>query len=326
MTMPLMVQIEITQKCPFRCPQCYNRWTTKSMALSDVIRHVDQAKSLGVKRIVLNGGEPLFYPHIETVIDYILQRDLSVSFFTSGYGVSENFIKKYVNKKLNIYVSLNGSCSEINSKSRVGFNYAMDAITLFYRLGAPYGITWVARADNVMDFCNMYNLASKYKASTISIIPNRPSNKGEIISEMTADDYSILKNSIIQLKNGNVIILIDSCFGILSMYLNQVASKFTGCYAGKYSYSVDVENHYRPCTHISKSEDYLTARDYWFKSKQLYSIRNNDSICGDCLYASRCSPCPLMLTHTCWDNTKKCILYKKKEPSFDNKMINNDNK
>ncbi len=311
MTTPLMMQIEVTQECPFSCPQCYNSCTVKSMPVDIVIRHINQAKELGVKRIVLNGGEPLVYKHIETIIDYTLEHELAVTFFTSGYGLSIDFIKKYANKRIDIYISLNGSSLEINSKSRDGFSYAIEAMQSFRQLGVPYGITWVARADNVMDFPNMYALATKYSADVIAIIPNRPSNKDEIISEMGVEDYEFLKKSILELRNGSVKILIDACYGMLSMLIGQVASKFTGCYAGRFSFSVDVDSNYRPCTHIPTSENYSTAHDYWLNSKILNNLRNSDNICIDCIHILKCSPCPLMLTSNNCDDVKRCVLYQR---------------
>ena len=61
--------LELTTKCPLRCPQCYctlegGRDLPKEIAL----RIIHQAAELGAKHVELSGGETLCYPWLMDLI------------------------------------------------------------------------------------------------------------------------------------------------------------------------------------------------------------------------------------------------------------------
>ena len=55
---PPILQIEITQKCPLSCPQCYKNLDEKEMPFDFLKDSIINASRNGTKHIVLNGGEP----------------------------------------------------------------------------------------------------------------------------------------------------------------------------------------------------------------------------------------------------------------------------
>ena len=57
----------------------------------------------------------------------------------------------------------------------------------------PFGVTWVARHDNIDDFKNFVFLVKERGAAYIQIIGNKVNSTGEIFSEMTPSDYKKLK-------------------------------------------------------------------------------------------------------------------------------------
>ena len=87
------ITIEITQKCPNRCIYCSSlSGPDKSEGLdyATVCRVINEAKSLGVKRINLSGGEPFLHPNIVEIIDQIYSIGLKAYIYSSGVFFAEN--------------------------------------------------------------------------------------------------------------------------------------------------------------------------------------------------------------------------------------------
>ena len=54
------MNIELTTRCPLRCPQCYCTLTGgKNIDLNTAIYWIKEGASLGVKEVMLSGGETL---------------------------------------------------------------------------------------------------------------------------------------------------------------------------------------------------------------------------------------------------------------------------
>lgn len=311
---PIMMQLEITEKCPFNCPQCYNKVSPISMNLHEIAKHVEQAHSLGVKKVILNGGEPLLHENIIEIFKIILKLNMNVAFYTSGYGLTSEILDVVKsNPKIEMYISLNGSTEKINGYSRQGFSTAIASLEFCKKENVPCGIVWVARSDNVDDFPDLYHFVELQNVHSLLIIPNRPSRNNEITSALTKSDYEFLARAIKRFEKGKVHIRIDACFGLLSAYLNYKAAIFTGCYAGRYSYSVDVRGRYRPCTHMQRTECFNSSKDYWDESILLQNIRksfNKIELCNMCIRKNKCSPCPLMTNSMVAG--QRCVLFEKK--------------
>lgn len=276
---PRVIQIELTTKCPLSCPQCYKDNAGSEDIDFDLLKSIlYRQKEAGLKSIMLNGGEPLLYPHFFDLLEIIEELDIRANCFSSG--VSINYatalkLKKYKNLFLNI--SLNGSSSYVNSLSRDGYFQAMNAIKTLKDTNVQFGINWVARKDNVYDFQNIIKIAEKYNASNILIVGNKYTSLGVMDSPLGYNELIYLNDIISDYKktDGKVQLLIQQCF--IELRKLQFENEFsinTGCPAGRIFCAVDHNGMFMPCTHIAKYERYDSINEYWEKSKQLNIIRN----------------------------------------------------
>ncbi len=78
---PPILQIEITQKCPLSCPQCYKNLDEKEMPFDFLKDSIINASRNGTKHIVLNGGEPFVYSKIFDVLEIVDRLDVQVTLF-----------------------------------------------------------------------------------------------------------------------------------------------------------------------------------------------------------------------------------------------------
>ncbi len=82
-----LLQIDVTEECPLSCGHCSNSSgpsKTTQFPLKKLIELFEQAAVMGVRRVVLSGGEPLCYPALETAIKSAHALKLNVTIFTTG--------------------------------------------------------------------------------------------------------------------------------------------------------------------------------------------------------------------------------------------------
>lgn len=79
--------IEITQKCPNYCMHCSSLSSLKSKTFinkESVLKVATQAFDLGLTRLAISGGEPLYHPEIKSIVDGIGDIGIDVSIYTTG--------------------------------------------------------------------------------------------------------------------------------------------------------------------------------------------------------------------------------------------------
>lgn len=87
------ITIEITQKCPNRCIYCSSFSgpdMSEGLDYATVCRVINEAKSLGVKRINVSGGEPFLHPNIVEIVDQIYSIGLKAFIYSSGIYFADN--------------------------------------------------------------------------------------------------------------------------------------------------------------------------------------------------------------------------------------------
>lgn len=86
----LAMEVEFNRACNYRCPYCYACDEDSSEDEGDLITSpeidsvIDQAAALGVRKIVVLGGEPLLYRELEEKIERITKRGMRAEVFTNG--------------------------------------------------------------------------------------------------------------------------------------------------------------------------------------------------------------------------------------------------
>lgn len=291
---PQMMQIEITNACPLRCPQCFvSEFRQNFMDLETYRTIIDEAKSIGVSGIVLFGGEPMFHPQIMQFLEYAFEADLHVFLYTSGWGFTEQILSlfKMHISQFTILISLNGSCKEVHERSRNNFELTFGAILKLYGLNIPYIINWVSRQDNVNDLPQLVQLAYKYHALKINVVANKINSKGDIVEPLTLESLLFIKDII---SKNTDLFCIENCNEILNNIIYGAnKNEFSGCAAGVYNCSITCDLFFVPCMHLMFKEKFGSIMEYWNNSSVLLNLRNSKKRkdCQGCIYASNCNFC-----------------------------------
>jgi hypothetical protein len=77
--------VEVTDDCDLFCPGCYRHRLEGDRPLDEVKRDILTCRSLtNCGRISIAGGEPLLYPHLAEVVEFIARNGMEPVIFTNG--------------------------------------------------------------------------------------------------------------------------------------------------------------------------------------------------------------------------------------------------
>lgn len=85
-----VINYHVTDRCNYRCRYCFGKFGCECLTLPDAQKAVDRVRAFfereGIKdgRINLAGGEPLCYPWIDGLMEYIAKSGLKASIVTNG--------------------------------------------------------------------------------------------------------------------------------------------------------------------------------------------------------------------------------------------------
>lgn len=115
----LSIEVELSLRCNFRCPYCYvpdKKALENEMSLEEIKDVIDQAAELGAKKIVLLGGEPMLYPYLFEVIEYIRSLELEIEMFTNGFGITSGVAEQLMEYKVNVVLKMNTFDAQLQDK------------------------------------------------------------------------------------------------------------------------------------------------------------------------------------------------------------------
>lgn len=132
-----MLYLEVTHRCNARCITCYTCAGSEKedvLTLEEKKSVVRQARQLGARVVSLSGsGEPLLYPHLFDLIDFIRQQDMQVVMFTNGTTLDRTGAEFLIDHNVITYFKL----------------FSLDPTTFDRMMGKPDAYEWVAYAYQV---------------------------------------------------------------------------------------------------------------------------------------------------------------------------------
>jgi radical SAM protein with 4Fe4S-binding SPASM domain len=116
----LSLELELSRVCNLRCIYCYASSGTpleNEISLTEILDVIDQAVDLGVKKIIiLGGGEPLLYPHLFELIDYIRSKSLIADLFTNGLTLTGDVARRLFKRDVGVVLKMNSRNEKIQDR------------------------------------------------------------------------------------------------------------------------------------------------------------------------------------------------------------------
>ncbi len=115
----LSMEIEFSRVCNFRCSYCYV--PTKSQLSNELSRKeikdvLLQAKALGAGKIIILGGEPSIYPHIQEMIAFVAGQGMTIEMFTNGTGIDSDLAGVLAEHRVRVALKRNSFDDDIQDK------------------------------------------------------------------------------------------------------------------------------------------------------------------------------------------------------------------
>ena len=300
---PYLMNLELTSKCPLKCPQCYcDLQNGRNLDYQTALKWLDNAARIGVEYINLSGGETMCYPQLIPMLEYISDKGMKANVALSGYGFGKTQLMAMKKAKINeICISLNGPTKEINECSREGFELAIAALQLLKEERyQDTCINWVMHQSNADHLQAMVDLSEEYQIKELVIMVFKPDSEHERKGLPTLAQLKATAD-IVKKHQGEVTISVESCFTQLRILLserfwgnvNRGINK--GCGAGRDGISINLEGKLTPCRHLEFAEDYQSIEEYWQQSLVLEKLRTvedaKEEVCQQCRYNKYCLPC-----------------------------------
>ena len=243
---PEMLTISVTEKCPNRCRHCALPDKEGADIPWEVARKtVDQALEIGCTHIIIDGGEPALFPHLERLIRYVDKNRAIVSMFTSGYGIDAKKATSLREAGLHsLHLSLDFPTEDEHDefRGRKGvFAEARSAAGNALKSGLLLDIYVVLAPHNVKRLEIFFKLASRWKANELSFYEIVPTGRWADVGDVLDDEQRLIYNDFVEEARKRKGPRINSIPGLMNVI---------GCFAGRRWVHVTPRGEVFPCACI----------------------------------------------------------------------------
>lgn len=253
------LKIEVTNRCPLKCMHCSTGSESglrSLLSLSDIKRLIGQAYDLGCRKIFFSGGEPLFYPYIESLIEHCHSKRLETKLYSTGIESDQPFQPigierlRYLNSRglESIAFSLYASEHHIHdliTDSPGSFIATATAIQNAVLAGMETEVHFVATRLNIGELARLSDFLSILGVKRISVLRFVPQGRGKYNSEgliPTDTDFLKLREIIVSIRQRSQVSLrLGSPFNFLLL------GSPSACTSGRDRMIIDAHGLAHPC-------------------------------------------------------------------------------
>ncbi|MCX7919613.1 MAG: radical SAM protein [bacterium] len=283
---PLIVNWAITGKCNLRCIHCYGAYgiTQKDELTTDqVFTIIDELKSIGTRRITIEGGEPLMRKDIGDIIDYIHQKGIEQSLCTNGV-LLERKIDQVKGKVDIVILSIDGAEQTHDYiRGRGNFKQVLHAIDVTKNAGLRTLIFYTLMDENLNDLDEVIELVKQlgiFIAFNIAVAKITSDGKRISLPKESEQKYrEAIRNILEYKKKGYPIFYSDKNF-LQALHWKSYTKErlypedlpkyksepLIPCYAGKYFAYIECNGDVYPCYQLVGTMPVKNAVKDGFKS------------------------------------------------------------
>lgn len=305
-SLPLTAQLELTDKCNFRCPHCYflNVDTVrKSHDLSDekIMLLAKKLVSSRLFSVVLTGGEPLIRKNLViALVEYFKRNNLYVSLNTNLTLLDQKTLSAIVSLGIDgLLVSCPSSDVGLYRIMTGGSNYLRfkEKLKMLIGSGLHFSVNMVTNKLNLRSIkqtvTDLESLGVKrFGATPMALNVHNPRldlllDKTEV--EQLIDDLVWIKECLkIEV---DMFEAVPKCIFSVSIYSKNLAFLERKCQAGRTVMSVASNGDVRPCSHNPDVYGNLlneSLRSVWNKMRDWRNDVYIPDECNDCKMLYRC--------------------------------------
>lgn len=158
---PTLADVQITERCPSRCPHCYVSAgpAGAEMSLGAMERACQELSANGVGQVALGGGEPLSHPHLPEILRLCRDHHLVPNLTTSGLLLSRAALAVLARHCGAVALSLEGVGEAFEQRRQMRFALFCERLTWLLDAGIPTVLQVTlsqesfADLDQILAFC-----------------------------------------------------------------------------------------------------------------------------------------------------------------------------
>ena len=209
---PRVAWLTTNRSCNCKCAWCYaNDYKGKKATMDYNLakKYIKELPKIGVRKVILIGGEPTIYKEITKIIKKLADERITVSMASNGIKFSDyKFAESLVSAGLkNVNISLKGTNEEEYLKSTLvyGLKKAIKGYHNLKKLGANVSLSYVLCTNDKTKIDELLNLIEKNKLNNISFQFYKPSIFTNDYNTPTIDDLvSICSYVYDKFENRNI--------------------------------------------------------------------------------------------------------------------------
>ncbi len=116
-SLPVLV-LNVHSRCNCRCVMCdiWKTTETRELGLTDLDQQLDSIRSLGVRWVVLTGGEPLLHSQLDRLVAILREQNIRITLLTTGL-LLKRYAAMVASNVNDVIISLDGP-PEIHDRIR----------------------------------------------------------------------------------------------------------------------------------------------------------------------------------------------------------------
>lgn len=174
------VMFELTYRCQAQCVHCYNPGATrndnersgrsdmKELTLDDYKKIIDDLCDNGLTTATLTGGDPFMHPYVWGIIDYLYEREISISVYTNGVGLIGQEERLAAYYPYLVQCSLYSGEPAIHDKitrTKGSWQRTVNVMDNLHELGVPIDIACPIMQTNLKSYFEVKPYVKKYGSS-----------------------------------------------------------------------------------------------------------------------------------------------------------------
>ncbi len=296
------VQWHLLNECNLRCTHCYDeKRGSTPLTFEQMLAVVDNLviflKKVGFNgELSLTGGEPLLFPRLIELIEYIKSRDVFIALFilTNGTIPFDQELRSALTKHgVGVQISIDGN-EGVHNEIRGQGNYQRSLVTIksLIATGIFLMVHYVIMKRNeevIEDFLKDMQAVGVRRINFSNLVPIGPGAK-EVTLSPEENKAVIEKIATLQQRYSNVSML-------ARRPLWHLAGSTGLCPVGLKTLTIDANGMYMPCRRLpiilgnSRIDTFFKV---WFTSEFLQKMRQRKKyvkVCGKCPKADICGGC-----------------------------------
>lgn len=180
---PRRIYLDVTNFCPLNCIHCYANSGSASdneLTLSELKNLIQQIIELGVKNIVISGGEPLSRSDIFELLSFCADKDLNTTLLTNGLFIDYERSKKLSDLNTEIRISIDGCSDKTHDyiRGKGNFKIVLKAIDNLKRAKVrKLSIHFTINRINIVDILQLPYFLNEINIHNIVISVVKPSGR-----------------------------------------------------------------------------------------------------------------------------------------------------